>query len=247
MTLAQAYKAQRLAGKPPRLAIANARERIARGLPGEIAAAPRLYANPVNRSFGEVWRIIESPEAGNAFRFAGFADEIAGLRHTGWFTDVEFQDETARGAVWQVTGKNGKPRYVAGFRDPVGNDAAFIAEPVTDDKNQAAIWADDFARKYAESESEYQADFRRGLTVAESRAEIARLRREALALCKAARAACAEMSGLDFGVFGVLRQALRENLTRKRAEIEAARKRIAATLREVYTESEAFKEGLNNA
>lgn len=242
MTLAQAYKAQRRSGKSPRLAIANARERIARGLPPKIATPEPFFANPVIHSHGEVWRIIENPEAGNALRFAGYADEILRLRHTGWFTDTEFQDETARGAVWQLTGHKGKPRYLAGFRDPAGNDAGFIAYPVTDDKEQAASWADDFARKYAESESEYQAEWRAGETVGAARAEIKRLRAETLALFKAARAACAAISGLPEAA--TLRKALRDNVTHKLDLIAEARKQIARTMDSIYTESEAFKEGL---
>lgn len=108
----------------------------------------------------------------NGFRFVGFANEIARLDHTGWFLDAVVQDETVRGAVYQVTGVEGGARYVAGMPDPYGNEGAavidfsrvFLGDPAgyeQDPKHDsgardAALAADGIAERYAEVERAYR-------------------------------------------------------------------------------------------
>ncbi len=154
------------------------------------------------RGLGEAWpltaghsptmlRHAENPEH-VGLRFVGYADRVYRdalghssrlIDHTGWFLDSEFQDETARGVVYQLPGRNGCARYVAGVATScntsaenwkAGNEAmdgasfelgAIIeAESGDDDsaKMEAAKQADRLAEIYAEHEREYQEAFRAG-------------------------------------------------------------------------------------
>lgn len=64
-------------------------------------------------------RWIERP-AHMGLRFVGFCDELSQRgrnSHQGWYTDSDGTGETLRGAVWQVPARNGKPVYVAGYRE----------------------------------------------------------------------------------------------------------------------------------
>jgi hypothetical protein len=106
-----------------------------------------------------------------ALRNVGFADEIVSLRHTGWFTDREFQidEETTRGVVYQLPGKDGAARYVAGYHyngaDDEGATLFFdtvYSEHGDDDKakREAARTADEHARVAADKECDYQEEER---------------------------------------------------------------------------------------
>lgn len=59
----------------------------------------------------------ESP-ADLGLRFVGFADELAPrlVDHNGWFSDA-YQEETYRGAVWQLPARGGRAVYLAGYRE----------------------------------------------------------------------------------------------------------------------------------
>lgn len=101
----------------------------------------------------------ESPSS--VFRFVGKAHDIIRLRHTGWFLDQEFQEETTHGLVFMLSHN----RFLAAGSDGVsGNDDAAYFETdeagnpvIYDDKEDAARNADRLAELYAEAESEYQA------------------------------------------------------------------------------------------
>ena len=241
--LAAHYIEQRKAGKSPRLAIDNARARKAAGLPASIGLAGATYFNPWNKSHGFTWRIVENPRLRRVGTTSDIAREHSYSRRDyplGYYLDTEICDETASPCVYQLPGRNGKPLYVPGFPDPYGNDAAFIAfGDSTDDKWQAAKWADDFARRYAEAENEYQESFRAGTrygeaaaTIKESRielAELARDRRKAAGVDIEAPAICKVIDG------------------HCRA-LKAAIKQAAATMAELESrhdfDSEAFREGV---
>lgn len=94
-------------------------------------------------------RWVENPER-EGFRFVGYADEIAGLRHRGWFVD-DNEDEVYRGAVYRLP----HGRFVAGFPDPYNDGPAFVELETTDDEQTAARWADDLARIMAEENREW--------------------------------------------------------------------------------------------
>lgn len=113
-------------------------------------------------------------------RFVGYADEItSAVEHTGWFTD-NFQDETVRGAVWQLPTRNHELQFVYGYVDPWNDDSAFISfEIVTQDLSDmpdlmsyygnepkdweacrsAALYADQMAQLMAEESRENDAKF----------------------------------------------------------------------------------------
>lgn len=58
-------------------------------------------------------RWIETPSE-MGLRFVGYCDQIRdSIGHTGWFTDP-YQDSKIRGVVYQLPGRDGKARFVAG-------------------------------------------------------------------------------------------------------------------------------------
>lgn len=66
------------------------------------------YQNGENERGG---RWIEDPSAAG-LRFVGFADEIAGLRHSGWYDEPDGEGDLYRGAVYQMPARDGCPVYV---------------------------------------------------------------------------------------------------------------------------------------
>jgi hypothetical protein len=176
---------------------------------------------PEYAAYGESrLRWIENVSDG--LRFAGFADELAGLRHTGWYLDDDC-GETIRGGVWQLAGRHGKPVYVAGYVDPWNDNAACLSfDDLTDDAAEAARWADGLAERMAEAERDYQRAASAGFEYGELAEEIAATRRETLALL-AERRAAREAAG----TFPTICQALRQRIAANVAAIAEARKRRA--------------------
>ena len=86
-------------------------------------------------------------------RDAGTSEKILGLRYSGWFAD-EFQDSIYRGQVWQLPARDGEPRYICGYSEPDSGVVILSASDgridITDDKRDAASWADSLAEKMAE-------------------------------------------------------------------------------------------------
>lgn len=147
---------------------------------------------------GMAW--IENP-AGAGLRFVGYADELAGLSHRGWYTDPDGIDGTvARGAVYQLPARNGRAQYVPAMCDPhnggpalfdfpnihigeKGGDRVDAYGPASD----CAIAADSIAENYAERELEYQTAWRAGADYADKGEEMASLRERARELIDATR------------------------------------------------------------
>ncbi len=128
-----------------------------------------------NWSPSTLCRWIENPES-VGLRLVGFADEINGaiINHTGWFTN-EFQDESLRGVVFQIPGRNGRARFLSGYADPNNPPAALVDLDIqeSDDcrgdesaaeeaKRDAARSADSLAESSAESERWYQESWQQG-------------------------------------------------------------------------------------
>lgn len=92
-------------------------------------------------------------------RLCGYVDEVCprAFRHTGWFTDTEYQDETVRGIVVQLPASKGQTRFLAGA-DWSDSDCCYVeADTIHDTKEEAAYAADEIARIAAEEEQEYRA------------------------------------------------------------------------------------------
>lgn len=90
------------------------------------------------------------------------------IKHTGWYID-SFQDETARGLVIRITGRNGKEQFMAAIADPFNYDRKSMNGPIMlcldevfDDEDECARRADSITEWYAEScreeDEKYQAE-----------------------------------------------------------------------------------------
>lgn len=68
-------------------------------------------------------RCVVGPTA-FGLRFANYSDDAIGASrgHQGWYTsDDAVTDEVYRGCVFRIPGRNGKSRYLAGYRDVAGD------------------------------------------------------------------------------------------------------------------------------
>lgn len=156
------YKRERHIGYPARLALANARKRASAG-----HATPEPIYSPQNGSAyspewspRDQWRWIERPRA-VGLRFAGYADQLASIRHRGWYIDDNYS-ETARGVVFLLP--NGRAVY--GVQDPHNGSAEHdgpclirvsdVVDTAKHDLAQIALWADQAAESYAELERDQQ-------------------------------------------------------------------------------------------
>lgn len=150
-------------------------------------------------AFGEKhMRWIESPRAAG-LRFVGYADKLAKLDGTGWYLD-DYQDETARGVVYQMAARNGRAQFVAGYEDSCNGKAdrdgpacisfddihdGDMRDSSWDDDSgakEAAYSADHIASRMAEEERDYRRASAAGLRYRDLGEEVARIRSRALAL-----------------------------------------------------------------
>jgi hypothetical protein len=136
------------------------------------------------QAYGEsACRWIEDPES-KGLRLLGLAHEVGkagycyssdAVEHRGWFMDSD-GCETVCGVVYQLPGKDGRARYLAGYADPYnaesnGNGPALLSmeiytgEPVDSEYDPDSVLrdvaraADGIAERMAESEREYQEGF----------------------------------------------------------------------------------------
>jgi hypothetical protein len=224
--LRDAYRYHRAYGQPAALAVRLARADVDMNK----RRYPSSLSSPWNRPFaayGEKhlrW-IKDTSRAG--LRFVGFADEIAGLRHNGWYTD-ECHDETYRGAVYQLPARHGESVYVYGYQDPINDGAALLSFDRTEDKDTAARWADHVAERAAEQEREQERDYQEAstarLTYDDMGEELARLRAKLFTLCRELR----DERSLPPEICATLRKAIAEKWER-RGELMSERAELAAT------------------
>ena len=114
------------------------------------------------------------------FRNVTPAHDIIKLGYTGWYSD-NFQDETCHGIVVQLPARNGEPVYLYGVNDPNNDNTGMIAWRKcewTSDKEEAARWADDMAKYYAESNRESAAKEQAKVNIEEARERIVEIRTE---------------------------------------------------------------------
>jgi hypothetical protein len=98
--------------------------------------------------------------------------------------DDETRSEYASGVVLQLPSRGGKPVFVAAVFDPYSDEAAFVAfyDGRTDDKVTAAVWADQIAETYADSERDYRRTASARIRFDELAEDVARHRRACLTL-----------------------------------------------------------------
>lgn len=117
---------------------------------------------------GKRW--IENISRG--LRIAGEAHEITTRLPLGYYVD-QFCDETVRGLVVQLPARHGRPQYVAAVADPYNKDCALVDfADVTDDKADAARWADGMADRYADDAREFSAKDQAERDIEDAREEI---------------------------------------------------------------------------
>ena len=125
-------------------------------------------------------------DLGGHFRNVRPCHEIVRLEHTGWYVD-QFQDKTCHGLVMQLPGRDGKPIYLYGVNDPWNKNTGMVAWrrcEWTDDQKEAARWADDMAKHYAETCREDNAKQQAEQDIEEARNQIKELRLEAKQLVR---------------------------------------------------------------
>lgn len=152
----QAYKYHRQHGHSPAVAKAFAAvdaETAKTRYPRSIGGGNR----PFKRGYSTYLWIEDARAVG--VRNMRFADEVASLRHKGWFVD-EFQDEVYRGAVLQLPARSGKTQYLAGYADPNNVGAYLVEFDIIEDEREAARRADRIAEIFAESEREHNEAWR---------------------------------------------------------------------------------------
>ncbi len=157
----------------------------------------------------------------------------------GWYTDPHggvFNDGSGLcyGVVYQLTGKDGKARFVAGFQfggvdGGPSLDLATIYESGEEgadydsaEDSGVVIAADDMAKKAAEEEKEYQTAWRAGSDYAEAAEDVGTLRREALAILKERREAATTGPA-----FPALCDAIRGRVESLREEMAEAREKMS--------------------
>jgi hypothetical protein len=124
-----------------------------------------------------------------------------------------------------------------GMADPNNDGCALLDFDSTDDEEEAARWADDVARRYAEEESQYQASWRAGNNYSELGERIKEHRGHVIALCQEARKA--RTLGDSFPtICNTIREAVASHLK----DMSNARDKRAKILDGYWNEA-AFKDG----
>ncbi len=167
---------------------------------------------------------------------------------SGWYADPFGEGwNLCRGVVYQLPGRDGKARFVAGyaFTEESGGPALDLGHVFTEDMRgawgcdqdprntdaarDAAAHADALAKEAAESEREYQTAFHAGQAWADLKTEEEAARTEARAILKERRAAMNNAAVSDSGFFAlcdVIRGRVRA-LVESIAESRAKRRELA--------------------
>lgn len=180
-----------------------------------------------------------------ALRFVGLSHDISrqhGSRcidHSGWYLRDD-ETDTVSGCVYQLPGKNGKPRYLAGYADPCTDncaclslDCVFIGE---DADLEAARYADELARIMAEESRENDRAWCAGQEYADLGSEIADTRKATLSILQERR----KVRGMEAEaptLCATIRNAVSFNLSTI-AKARAKRAELMST----YWDNESFQE-----
>lgn len=225
----------------------------ARALPAAYVAGREYYgpSEPWGAAYvsaGDTLRHVSDTKAAG-LRFVGWADELAGLRHTGWHCDGEGRD-TLRGAVWQLPGKGRTARMIYGYCEmesarggsvEMNEGSAIVCVSdvrladmagefgnldETEGARDAARSADSLAEHDAEERRDYNESYEAGTAAAEADNAAAEARRELLPLLAEMRTLRrSSVAGNVPSVCAALRRqidSLLETISDKRAERDSA-------------------------
>lgn len=117
------------------------------------------------------------------WRVVGDAHDIIRLGYTGWYAD-NHQDGMYVGVVLQLPSRNGIEQFVPAIRHTDWDTATVYLNEITDDKRQAARWADQNAEREAESSREEDARDSAQQQIAEARDQIHVINRQVLPALK---------------------------------------------------------------
>lgn len=158
------FKAFRASGVSFKYALKYARD-LSHKLPRELSA-PHICAR--NDETFAIYR----PEC-MGFRPIGASDEICrSIDHNGWYSDV-YQDDTLRGHVFRLAGRNGKQIIMVGFAEKNSDYYVMQSKPYevidgTDDNYAgAANCADDMAKYEAEKRLDFDKAWQLGSIAAD--------------------------------------------------------------------------------
>lgn len=163
-------------------------------------------------AYGEkAMRWIENPSA-CGLRRIGEAHDIIDMRHKGWYLD-DFQDETARGVVYQLPGRKHHARYLAGYETSYEREAVCLSMEIyeSDDRRDGTFYrydCDDDAKRDAARAAD---------SIAERMAEESREWYEANDNGRAARKKVSESVTIGTQCLVRLRRIRREFLSRREA------------------------------
>jgi len=200
--LQSAFFYHRSKGRPASSAIHFARGDIATGREWFVS---RPSGKPLNYGWGNargddggIW--IERLDAAG-LRLVDYADKLARLNHTGWYTsDDSVRDETLRGVVVRMPARGGASHYLPGYEDPnnpgsyrIDVSAVFLETSYEGEAaRDCARAADHFAQRNAEEEREYNRAWQAGRRWEDLAADISTTRKGLLSLIVEAKAACKE-------------------------------------------------------
>ena len=179
----------------------NARKALQLARIDVAAGCKRYTSSPWRKVYGcgaafdgygtKAMRFVE-PGALGGLRFAGYADEIANIGHTGWFADP-YQDRTLRGVVYQLPARNGETLFLSGYTETDADGTALDFGTIwRGDKTAAAYHADKIAERAAEQEREYQTAWEAGRQFAELGDRVKETRAELLVILSERRRAKAD-------------------------------------------------------
>jgi hypothetical protein len=184
-------------------------------------ARPVIDYNPESRSPGRRTRWIENASRG--LRITGTSEQILGRRYAGaWYVD-NFQSDTCKGTVLQMPARHGESRYFAAVTDPWNADCYIVDMDATNDKEEAARWANDFAERYAEDCREDDARQHVEMAAEDAHEAIRTARAQHRAIVAELRAARAAVSP---AAWPTLCGAIHARLAALRDSVAAERKRL---------------------
>ena len=206
-------------------------------------------ANPDLAAYGERrLRWIENPGA-LGLRSVGLAHEIgrahphcngAAVSHTGWFVDPDGHGEVVCGVVYQMSGRDGRARYLAGYADSWNCDkdgrgpALLCLEPMVGESvdtkwcfdsilREAARRGDRIAERMAKEERTYAEAHEAGRVARQSGREMRKVASRYTGAVRAVRAVFRNRHAIEVADARLVLNVLAGQVRRLLADLEEAR------------------------